>query len=133
VFLILTLLKVREKIVEAIPLGVRYGIAPAIGLMLIHCKVGQQVRVERDDVGHGHKRGKTGKDLSAYRSTVGLIASAIGTICMAFFANKPFVMAPGMGLNSFFAVVVAKGHGHKRGKTGKDLSAYRSTVGLQLK
>ena len=25
------------------------------------------------------------------------IASAIGTICMAFFANKPFVMAPGMG------------------------------------
>ena len=35
------------------------------------------------------------------------IASAIGTICMAFFANKPFVMAPGMGLNSFFAVVVA--------------------------
>ena len=35
------------------------------------------------------------------------IASAIGTICMAFLANKPFVMAPGMGLNSFFAVVVA--------------------------
>jgi xanthine/uracil/vitamin C permease (AzgA family) len=25
------------------------------------------------------------------------IASAIGTICMAFLANKPFVMAPGMG------------------------------------
>ena len=35
------------------------------------------------------------------------IASAIGTIWMAFHANKPFVMAPGMGLNSFFAVVVA--------------------------
>ena len=35
------------------------------------------------------------------------IASAIGTICMAFMANKPFAMAPGMGLNSFFAVVVA--------------------------
>ena len=35
------------------------------------------------------------------------LASAIGTICMAFLANKPFVMAPGMGLNSFFAVVVA--------------------------
>ena len=35
------------------------------------------------------------------------IASAIGTIVMAFLANKPFVMAPGMGLNSFFAVVVA--------------------------
>ena len=35
------------------------------------------------------------------------IASAVGTIVMAFLANKPFVMAPGMGLNSFFAVVVA--------------------------
>ena len=34
------------------------------------------------------------------------IASAIGMFCMAFLANKPFCMAPGMGLNSFFAVVV---------------------------
>ena len=33
------------------------------------------------------------------------LASALGTACMAFLANKPFVMAPGMGLNSFFAVV----------------------------
>ena len=36
-----------------------------------------------------------------------LISSAVGTITMAFLANKPFVMAPGMGLNSFFAVVVS--------------------------
>jgi len=35
------------------------------------------------------------------------IASAIGMFCMAFMANKPFAMAPGMGLNSFFAVVCA--------------------------
>ena len=34
------------------------------------------------------------------------IASAVGIFCMAFLANKPFAMAPGMGLNSFFAVVV---------------------------
>lgn len=34
------------------------------------------------------------------------IASAIGMFCMAFLANKPFAVAPGMGLNSFFAVVV---------------------------
>ena len=34
------------------------------------------------------------------------IASAIGMFIMAFVANKPFAMAPGMGLNSFFAVVV---------------------------
>ncbi len=35
------------------------------------------------------------------------IASAIGMFVMAFVANKPFAMAPGMGLNSFFAVVAA--------------------------
>lgn len=35
------------------------------------------------------------------------IASGIGTLCMAFLANKPFAMAPGMGLNSFYAVVCA--------------------------
>jgi len=35
------------------------------------------------------------------------IASAVGCIVMAFLANKPFAMAPGMGLNSFFALVVA--------------------------
>ena len=34
------------------------------------------------------------------------IASAIGMFCMALLANKPFAMAPGMGLNSFFAVIV---------------------------
>ena len=35
------------------------------------------------------------------------IASAVGMFAMAFLANKPFAMAPGMGLNSFFAIVVA--------------------------
>ncbi len=35
------------------------------------------------------------------------IASFVGMLCMAFMANKPFAMAPGMGLNSFFAVVVS--------------------------
>ena len=36
------------------------------------------------------------------------LASGIAMICMAFLANKPFCLAPGMGLNSFFAVVVAQ-------------------------
>ena len=36
------------------------------------------------------------------------IASAIGMFVMAFCANKPFAMAPGMGLNSFFAFVIVQ-------------------------
>ena len=35
------------------------------------------------------------------------LASFVGMLIMAFVANKPFALAPGMGLNSFFAVVVA--------------------------
>lgn len=49
------------------------------------------------------------EDLSALWNGVFLatcIASFVGMVCMAFIANKPFALAPGMGLNSFFAVVV---------------------------
>ena len=35
------------------------------------------------------------------------IASFIAALAMAFYANKPFALAPGMGLNNFFAVVCA--------------------------
>ena len=51
--------------------------------------------------------GANGQDLWNGVFLATCIASAIGTLCMAFLANKPFVMAPGMGLNSFFALVVS--------------------------
>ena len=47
------------------------------------------------------------------------IASFIGMMVMAFLANKPFALAPGMGLNSFFAVVV----GNIAGITGLSYTA----------
>ena len=34
------------------------------------------------------------------------LASFIGTMCMAIFSNYPFALAPGMGLNAFFAFSV---------------------------
>ena len=45
IFLILSVLNVREKIVDAIPLGVRLGIAPAIGLMLMNIGLGSNAGV----------------------------------------------------------------------------------------
>ncbi len=51
--------------------------------------------------------GAQGKELWNGVFLATCIASAIGTICMGLLANKPFAMAPGMGLNSFFAVVVS--------------------------
>lgn len=35
-----------------------------------------------------------------------ILSACIGTFLMAFIANKPLALAPGMGLNSYFAVVV---------------------------
>ncbi len=45
IFLLLSIFNVREKIVDAIPLGVRLGIAPAIGLMLMNIGLGSNVGV----------------------------------------------------------------------------------------
>lgn len=40
------------------------------------------------------------------------LASFVGTICMAVFSNYPFALAPGMGLNAFFAYTVVLGMGY---------------------
>ncbi|MBR1622484.1 MAG: NCS2 family permease [Pseudobutyrivibrio sp.] len=45
VFLCLSLLNVREKIVDAIPLGIRLGISPAIGLMLLNIGFGSNIYI----------------------------------------------------------------------------------------
>ena len=34
------------------------------------------------------------------------LASFVGTLCMALFSNYPFALAPGMGLNAYFAYTV---------------------------
>ena len=39
------------------------------------------------------------------------IASVVGTVAMALLANLPFAVAPGMGLNAFFAYTVVIGMG----------------------
>ena len=40
------------------------------------------------------------------------IASVVGTLCMAFMSNYPFVLAPGMGLNAFLTFGVCLGMGY---------------------
>ncbi|WP_049906720.1 NCS2 family permease [Halorubrum aidingense] len=40
-----------------------------------------------------------------------IVASAIATLVMALYANRPFGLAPGMGLNAFFAFTVVIGLG----------------------
>lgn len=44
--------------------------------------------------------------------TATAVAAFLGTICMALFANYPFALAPGMGLNAYFAYTVVIGMGY---------------------
>ena len=53
----------------------------------------------------------TGMDSGAVFTATAL-ASLIGTLLMAAFANYPFVLAPGMGLNAYFAYTVVLGMGY---------------------
>jgi AGZA family xanthine/uracil permease-like MFS transporter len=52
VFLVLSILNVREKIVDAIPVGIRIGIAPAIGLMLMNIGLGSNVGIYAEGNGY---------------------------------------------------------------------------------
>lgn len=53
----------------------------------------------------------TGMDANAILIATAL-ASFVGTLCMAFFSNYPFALAPGMGLNAYFAYTVVLGMGY---------------------
>ena len=55
--------------------------------------------------------GDAGMDRSAIFTATAL-AAAIATIAMAFFANLPVALAPGMGLNAFFTYTVVLGMGY---------------------
>ncbi|MEG0721115.1 MAG: NCS2 family permease, partial [Lachnospiraceae bacterium] len=54
---------------------------------------------------------ETGMDHGAVFTATAL-AALIGTLLMAFFANYPFALAPGMGLNAYFAYTVVLGMGY---------------------
>lgn len=55
--------------------------------------------------------GQTGMDKGAV-FTSSVIASVVATLVMAFYAKSPFVLAPGMGLNAFFAFTLVIGLGY---------------------
>ena len=53
----------------------------------------------------------TGMDSGAVFTATAL-AAFLGTLLMAIFANYPFALAPGMGLNAYFAYTVVIGMGY---------------------
>ena len=55
--------------------------------------------------------GATGMDSGAV-FTATAVSALFATLCMAFMANYPFVLAPGMGLNAYFAYTVVLNMGY---------------------
>lgn len=109
IFIVLSVLKVREKIVEAIPLGVRLGIAPAIGIMLLNIGLGSNAGVYSDKGGpfymmrdfFGSLTAGMAKDTmgSGYGQMVLYVATAfIGLFAIIILAQKGFKAAVILGM-----------------------------------
>ena len=98
VFIALSILNIREKIVEAIPLGVRLGIAPAIGIMLMNIGLGSNAGIYSE----------TGGPFYAMRDFFGALTPAVAQTTMGS-GYKPMVLTVvTMFVGVFVMVILAK-------------------------
>lgn len=102
VFLILTLLNIREAIVDAIPLGVRMGIAPAIGLMLLNIGLGSNAGIYSE----------TGGPFYVMRDFFGSLTAGSAATTMGS-GWLPMVVTVATMFIGLFAIVVLAHHGVK--------------------
>ncbi len=97
-FVILSLLNVRVKIVEAIPLGVRLGISPAIGLMLLNIGVGANASVWSE----------TGGPFYVMRDFFGALTPSVAKIAMGSGYDRMVLSAISMFVGLVVIVVLTK-------------------------
>ena len=98
IFLILSLLNIRKKIVDAIPLGVRLGIAPAIGLMLMNIGFGSNAGVYSE----------TGGPFFVMRDFFGALTPAVAQSTMGSGYNAMVLSVATMFIGLFVIVILAK-------------------------
>lgn len=98
VFLILSVLNIREKIVDAIPLGVRLGIAPAIGMMLMNIGLGSNAGVYSE----------TGGPFYVMRDFFGALTPSIAQSNMGSGYSAMVLTVVTMFIGLFVIVVLAK-------------------------
>lgn len=98
VFVILTVVNVREKIVEAIPLGVRLGISPAIGLMLLNIGLGSNVFIANSN----------GEQFYVMRDFFGSLTAGSAAAMMGDAYPVMVLSVVTMFIGLFFIVVLAK-------------------------
>lgn len=98
VFLILSLLNIREKIVDCIPLGVRMGIAPGIGLMLMNIGLGSNVGVYSE----------TGGPFYVMRDFFGALTPSVAQTTMGSGYSTMVLTVVTMFVGLFVTVILAK-------------------------
>ena len=98
VFLVLSVLNIREKIVNAIPLGVRLGIAPAIGLMLMNIGLGSNVGVYSE----------TGGPFYVMRDFFGALTPSVAQTTMGSGYSTMVLTVVTMFVGLFVTVILAK-------------------------
>ena len=98
VFIILSVLNIREKIVEAIPLGVRLGIAPAIGLMLMNIGLGSNAGIYSE----------TGGPFYAMRDFFGALTPKVAQEAMGSGYTAMILSVITMFVGLFVIVILAK-------------------------
>ena len=98
VFIVLSVLNIREKIVEAIPLGVRLGIAPAIGLMLMNIGLGSNAGVYSE----------TGGPFFVMRDFFGALTPSVAQTSMGSGYSAMILSAVTMFIGLFVIVILAK-------------------------
>ena len=102
VFLILSILNIREKIVDAIPLGIRLGISPAIGLMLLNIGLGSNVGVYSE----------TGGPFYVMRDFFGALTPSVAQTTMGSGYSTMVLTVVTMFVGLFVIVILSK-HGIK--------------------
>ena len=98
IFIILSVLNIREKIVEAIPLGVRLGIAPAIGIMLMNIGLGSNVGIYSE----------TGGPFYVMRDFFGGLTPSVAQTAMGSGYNIMVLTVITMFVGLFVMVILAK-------------------------
>ena len=98
VFIALSILNIREKIVEAIPLGVRLGIAPAIGIMLMNIGLGSNAGIYSE----------TGGPFYVMRDFFGALTPAVAQTSMGSGYNAMVLTVVTMFVGVFVMVILAK-------------------------
>ena len=103
IFLILSVLNIRDKIVEAIPLGIRPGIAPAIGLMLLNIGLGSNAGIYSS----------TGGPFYVMRDFFGALTPSLAKSSMGDDGYAAMVLTVVTMFIGFFAIVILSHKGVK--------------------